>query len=236
MKTRLQKKRERDSLKQAGRYLLLTLTGLFLLVRFGLPSLINLAAFISDLSVSRQPPETPAELPPAPPALLPLPEATNSASITVAGYTDPGLTVKLTRGGIAIEETIAGNDGSFEFKATVLNEGDNEFFAEAVNSRGTAGEPSKIFRVVYDPQPPPLTIDQPHSGQRFFDKDSPITVAGNTEPDSQLTLNGRFIRVDADGRFNTAWPLSGGDNQLDFVVRDPAGNETKKILTVNYTP
>jgi len=30
--------------------------------------------------------------------------------------------------------------------------------------------------------------------------------------------------------------LAEGDNQLDFLVRDPAGNETKKLLTVNYTP
>ena len=27
-----------------------------------------------------------------------------------------------------------------------------------------------------------------------------------------------------------------GDNQLDFLARDSAGNETKKLLTVNYTP
>src|SRR3989344_6002627 len=116
MQSRLQRKREKDSLRQAGKYILLTLVTLFLVVKFGLPSLIRLSAFIGDLKSSSQPIEKSDSLAPAAPTLLPLPEATNSAKINVAGYGEAGAAIKLSRGGISIEETIADSDGKFEFK------------------------------------------------------------------------------------------------------------------------
>ncbi len=233
MQTRLQRKHEKDSLRQAGRYILLTLVALFLVVKFGLPGLIRLAAFIGDLKSSGQPIEKTDSLAPT---LLPLLEATNSAKINLAGYTEAGVTVKLNRGGIVVEETISDTEGNFEFKNAVLKEGNNEFFAEAVDSQGNSSEPSKTQLTTYDNTPPQLTIDQPKAGTRFFDKDSPMTISGQTEVDTSLTINGKFVLVDSEGKFSTKWPLAEGDNQLDFLARDPAGNETKKILTVNYTP
>ena len=86
MQSRLQRKREKDSLRQAGKYILLTLVTLFLVVKFGLPSLIRLAAFIGDLKSSGQPIEKSDTLAPGAPTLLSLPEATNSAKIAITGY------------------------------------------------------------------------------------------------------------------------------------------------------
>lgn len=236
MQTRLQRKHEKDSLKQAGKYILLTLVALLLVVKFGLPSLIRLAAFIGDLKSSREPIEKTDSLAPAAPTLLALPEATNSAKILVAGYTETGVTVKLSRGGIVVEETIGDADGNFEFKDVVLKEGNNEFMAEAVDSQANLSGPSRTYLVTYDADPPQLTIEQPETGKRLFDKDSPVTISGQTEVGTSLTINGKFVLIDSEGKFSTKWPLVEGDNQLDFVVRDPAGNESKKILTVNYTP
>lgn len=236
MQSRWQRKREKDSLKLASKYILLTLVALFLLIKFGLPGLVRLAAFLGDIKSSSEPIERSDTLAPAAPTLLPLPEATNSGKINVAGYGEAGTTIKLSRDGIAIEQTLASADGGFEFKDVVLKEGANGFFAEAVDENGNSSEPSKSYTVSYDSETPTLTIDQPEAGQRFFDKDSPIIIRGKTEPGSQLTINGKFVLINSEGQFNTNWPLQEGDNQLDFLSRDPAGNETKKILTVNYTP
>ncbi|MBU2051708.1 hypothetical protein KKH13_00695 [Patescibacteria group bacterium] len=236
MQSRLQRKHEKDSLKQAGKYIVFTFVALFLVVRFGLPSLIRLAAFIGDIKSSSQPIEKSDTLAPGAPTLLPLPEATNSAKIAVAGYAESGATIKLNRGGISIEETISDNDGNFSFKNVVLKDGANEFFAEAVDDQGNSSEPSRSYIVVYDSDAPILTIDEPEAGKRFFDKDSPITISGKAEPDSQLIINSKFVFVDSGGNFSTPWPLSEGDNQLDFATRDSAGNETKKTISVNYTP
>lgn len=236
MQSRLQRKREKDSLKQAGKYILLTLVTLFLVVKFGLPSLIRLAAFIGDLKSSGQPIEKSDTLAPTAPTLLPLPEATNSAKIAVAGYGEAGATVKLSRGVIVVEETVTDADGNFEFKDVVLKEGNNEFFAEAIDSQNNTSEPSRTYLVTYDAEPPQLTIQEPETGKRFFDKDSPMTVSGQTEVGTSLTINAKFVRIGSEGKFSAQWPLAEGDNQLDFLARDSAGNETKKTLTVNYTP
>ena len=63
-----------------------------------------------------------------------------------------------------------------------------------------------------------------------------MAISGQTEVGTDLTINAKFVRVDSEGRFSVKWPLSEGDNQLDFLARDKASNETKKTLTVNYTP
>jgi len=236
MQSRLQRKREKDSLRQAGKYILLTLVTLFLVVKFGLPSLIRLAAFIGDLKSSGQPIEKSDTLAPGTPTLLPLPEATSSAKIAITGYAETGATIKLSRGGMIVEETIADSDGSFAFKDVVLKKGNNEFFTEAVDSQGNTSGPSRTYLTTYDAEPPQLTIEQPEAGKRFFDKESPVAISGQTEVGTDLTINTKFVRVDSEGRFSVKWPLSEGDNQLDFLARDKAGNETKKTLTVNYTP
>ncbi len=236
MQTRLQRKHEKDSLKQAGKYILLTVIALILVVKFGLPALVRLAGFVGDLKSSSEPIEKADSLAPVAPTLLSLPEATNSAKISVAGYTETGVTVKLSRGGIVVEETVSDSDGNFEFKDIVLKEGNNEFMAEGIDSQGNSSEPSKTHLVTFDNTPPQITVNQPEANKRFFDKDSPIVISGQTEVDTNLTINAKFVRVDNDGSFNLKWPLSEGDNQLDFLARDSAGNETKKLLTVNYTP
>jgi hypothetical protein len=236
MATRLQRKHDKDSIKQAGKYILLTIIGLFLLLKFGLPSLIRLAGFISDLGSSNDPIEKQDSLAPAQPILFSLPEATNSGQISLAGYTESGAKVRLFRDGITLEETISTAEGNFEYKNVSLKKGENNFYTQAEDGDGNESEPSKNYTVVFDNEKPELSVEEPKPGQKFFDQDSPITVIGKTEAGSQLMLNGKFIMVNSEGGFNSRWPLSAGDNQLDFVSRDQAGNETKLNMVVNYSP
>ena len=87
-----------------------------------------------------------------------------------------------------------------------------------------------------DQEPPALEITKPKASDRFFDKDNPISAEGKSEEGANLTVNNHFVLVRSDGSFSTQISLTTGDNQLDFVAKDKAGNETKKIITVNYTP
>ena len=235
-KTRLQRKREKDSLKQAFKYLLLAFGLLFLLIRFGLPALINMAAFLGDINSSNQPIEKQESPPILAPRLNPLPMATVSAEINISGYSQPGSTVKLFLRGISIEEITADANGEFSFNKIHLKDGENEIYAEANDNQGKDSEPSITYKVILDSEAPKLEVSRPEDGQRFFDKDSPITVAGNTEAGTNLTINNRFVLVKDDGSFSATQSLTAGDNQIEVVVRDDAGNETKKSLKVNYTP
>jgi len=235
-KTRLQRKREKDSLRQAFKYLLLVFGLLFLLIRFGLPALINMAAFLGDLNSSKQPIEKQESLPILAPRLNPLPMATASAEINISGYSQSGSTVKLFLRGISIDETIADANGEFSFNKVHLKDGENEIYTKANDNQGTESEASTSYTVTVDSENPILEITQPEEGQRFFDKDSPITVTGKTEPELSLLINNRFVLVKADGSFSVTQNLTAGDNQIEIVVRDDAGNETKKSLKINYTP
>jgi len=235
-KTRLQRKREKDSLRQAFKYLLLAFGLLFLLIRFGLPALIKMATFLGDINSSNQPIEKQESLPILAPRLNPLQLATASAEINISGYSQAGSTVKLFLRGISIEETTADANGEFSFKSVHLKDGENEIYAEANDNQGQESAPSTTYTVTLDSEAPKLELSQPEDGQRFFDKDSPITVSGKTEPGTDLTINNRFILVKDDGSFSATQSLSSGDNQIEILVRDDAGNETKKSLTVNYTP
>jgi len=111
-KTRLQRKREKESLKEAVKYLLLIFGLLFVMVRFGLPALIRMAGFIGNIRSSKEPVEQEESLPIAAPRLYPLLEATNSASLDIEGVTDSGNTVQLFLQGISIKETVATGSGS----------------------------------------------------------------------------------------------------------------------------
>jgi len=235
-KTRLQRKREKESLKQAVKYLFLIFLSLFLLVRFGLPGLINMAAFISDLSSSDNPIERQDELAPQPPRLNPLPEATFSAQVNVIGFAEAGASVKLFVRGIGIDETVVSNDGEFEFSEVHLREGENEIYTVAFDDAGNTSGDSTAYTITVDNENPELSIDSPSDGDRFFDNDSPITVSGSTEEGVNLKINNYFVMVKSDGSYSTSVNLSDGDNEIEAIAIDEAGNKTRVAVKVNYTP
>ncbi len=234
--SRLERKREKESLRQAFKYLFLVFVLLFVLIRFGLPALINLAAFIGNLRSSNQPVEQTDTLAPPVPRLNPVPTATNSAELRVSGTSEAGTTVQLYLRGISAEETIADADGQFQFSNIHLREGENELYTQARDQAGNTSQASASQTVTLDTKKPELAINSPKNGDRFFDNDSPIEVSGQSEDGVNLTINGRFVLVKTDGSFSTQLNLSAGDNKIEALAYDRAGNETKVTLTVNYTP
>lgn len=80
-----------------------------------------------------------------------------------------------------------------------------------------------------DRTPPPLTIT---NIRPFFPY---VQVEGKTEADAFLTLDGQIIDVKDDGSFAYNYLLQKtGENVLEFVAEDPAGNTTKVRKTVQY--
>ena len=58
-----------------------------------------------------------------------------------------------------------------------------------------------------------------------------LRVAGRTEPDAKLTLNGREVAL-RDGRFDETITLKPGDNPVELIAADPVGNVTIEKSTV----
>ena len=58
-----------------------------------------------------------------------------------------------------------------------------------------------------------------------------VTLSGRTAPYASLTVAGRAVAVDADGRFRTSVPMPPWPTPVTLIARDPAGNESAVTLT-----
>jgi len=209
---------------------------LFILIRFGLPALIRMVAFIGDIKSSNQPVERQDQLAPQPPTLNPVAEATNSAQINLSGFSEAGTSVKLFVRGISVNETIASDDGEFEFQDVHLREGENEIYCTALDDQGNTSDTSKAWTINVDAEKPSLSLESPTDGDKFFDNDNPIPIKGKSEAGVEVRLNNRFIRTDNNGEFETSLSLSEGDNEIEVKAVDEAGNESVTRVKVNYSP
>jgi hypothetical protein len=65
-----------------------------------------------------------------------------------------------------------------------------------------------------------------------------ITVAGLTSPDAAVSVNGRLVTADPDGRFGTDLPVTLADNPLpiEVIATSISGERRWLVLTVIYIP
>ncbi len=57
-------------------------------------------------------------------------------------------------------------------------------------------------------------------------RQTPAPLIGRTDRDSTLTLNGKAVTADPDGRFELEYPFLRGLNTLILEARDPTGQVT----------
>ena len=122
------------------------------------------------------------------------------------------------------------------FKATELGSGLYYWRVAALDRFGLPGARSDTWRfaIQTDAEVPYLMIREPE--ERSIIRRLPITVRGETEPGTRLTLNGRPMVVAPDGGFERPYQLRRGVNELTFVAYDSAGNVTRRVRSVIYTP
>lgn len=235
-RSRLRRKEERRNLRRAIIFGSLTVILALALVFLGIPALIRMAIFLGNLRSSSLPVETQDALPPAPPRLRPLPEATNSAQITLQGFAEPGSTVEIFIGEMSTKKIVAENDGTFTASGIKLALGRNEITATATDEAGNLSQQSDKIIIAYDETPPELAIDEPSKGADLFGEKNKVIVKGRTEEGAEVRINERIVIVDSEGNFEYPLRLSEGNNLIRVVAVDKAGNKTKKEIKVIYTP
>ncbi len=77
---------------------------------------------------------------------------------------------------------------------------------------------------------PPLYVFEPHNNEVFHT--TRIHVAGSTDPDSHVLVNGRDFIADPNGNFDGLVTVNPGYNPIGFSVRDRFGHETQKVLQI----
>lgn len=162
--------------------------------------------------------------------------ATNSASLTVSGTAQAGMSVLLGQNGSIDKKTTASADGSFSFDVT-LNSGDNMFQAYIEDANGNRSDGSQATTVTYNTDAPKLEITSPQDGSTVSQrKQQVVTVTGTTDPQNKVYLNEQFLFVRSDGSFTGQFQLQPGGNAIHVKAVNVAGNETTKDINVTYSP
>lgn len=199
---------------------------------FGLNFLITIGVWINGL-VSNEPEEVQAreeffgtlfvDTPPS---------ATNSAFLMISGNSTEFDTVSFIINDEVVKETQVLNTDSFTEKIGALKPGFNTVQVIATASRQKQTKESEVFTVKYINTKPKIEISEPTNGSEVT-KDE-IVIKGSTDKNNSVEVDGAPIVVSANGTFETEVRLKEGENIIEILAVDEAGNEEKIELKITY--
>ena len=222
--------------RRARRRLYLAIAGiagvfLFLLL-FGVRILIGFSLFVDWIRGSSPQQQQSAVL--LPPVLDPAPEATFSARIKVTGSAQPDTTLIVYLNEKEFKKMTVPKEGTFQLEDVVLAEGENVMSAKVTDGADNVSELSNVLRIMRKSEGPLMEVTAPDDGKEIVGDDSRLTIEGKTEGESSVTVNGRFVVVNADGSFRYTMNLSEGETILNIVATDVAGNKSQIERRVTY--
>lgn len=203
----------------------------FILI-FGLKLLVSFSLLVDKLH-GTAPAEKQSQSVVLPPVLDPLPEATNSASLTITGKGDAGFTVIIYIDEAETQKLKIENDGTFTLTKK-LAEGSHAISAKTTDDKGSLSDLSNVLTVSIKRSKPTLTVTQPQDNARIVGDTNTLTVMGKTDADNSITINSRLALVQDDGSFTYSFTLTEGDNTIQVVATDPSGNQTNLERRVTY--
>jgi hypothetical protein len=154
---------------------------------------------------------------PAIPRLAPTHFLANGDVLSLSGRTTPSSEVEIRAGKSVRAAAATDADGTFRVNVPLAAEEEALTFAVIAPSGFTTTED---FAVTVDREAPGIILDPPPP---WLTAQSGLRVAGTTDPAAKLTLNGHPIAVSA-GRFDVSVTLLPGDNKIELIATDPAGN------------
>lgn len=170
----------------------------------------------------------------APPTLNPAVTATNSAQITISGYAQKNQKITLYLNSQQIDTTTVDGNNNFQFPSETLQNGQNTLQAKASGSNNMQSDYSNSLTILYLKNPPSLTIAKPSDGQTFSKgSTTTVSVAGTTDPNVKVTVNGFWAIIDAQGNYSYLYTVSNGDNDIKVIATDEAGNQTTKEIHIH---
>lgn len=206
---------------------------LLLLVKFGIPLLVNFSLFLSGQKTDEAS-KNESSLYLGPPVLNQTANATNSAEFIITGTASKNEVINLYVNGSLSEKKETEDNGNFSFKIA-LQTGDNKIKARAKKD-DRESDFSNELEVTYKNAPPSLSVDSPTDGQKFEKDQNTAQVLGKTDSNVRITVNGFWAVIDENNNFSYNLPLQNGDNTIKIVAQDQAGNKTEKEIKVTYSP
>ncbi len=148
---------------------------------------------------------------------------TNESLITVAGVVPPGASLKVNG-----QEAVVAADGTFQ-REVILREGDNFLRIEATDDVGNVATQELILHRKTTPPPLQLNTEDNATFQQ-----SEVQIIGKTEPGALVTVGGQVVAVSSLGEFQTTVNLQNGENLIEVVSQDQAGNVTRLQRRLNF--
>lgn len=217
--------------------LIIILGLLYTTITWILPTFINGIGFVKDKTnpVQRKTPES-EDASVAPPVLNIPYEATNSSQIDIKGFGTPETKVKLYLDDELVQTIDVDRKGNFIFEKVELSIGTNNIYGKSLDERDKESLPSKIFKLIYENDKPPLSINEPEDEKKIQGGAKQIKVSGKTDTKVNVFINNTQVIVDKDGNFNTDQILNDGDNTFTVKAQSQAGNITEIQRKVIYSP
>lgn len=229
--SRLETQQQKQFKKQFLVYTVLFFVIIILFFTFGLRILVNGTVYLTNMLYNQQDTKTGDDRFFGQLEVDSIPEATNSAQIRVAGFVSEYKRLDFYLNENKVEEKQVGNDQSFEVTINDLNPGQNELYIKAFADNNKQAK-SEVFTILYKTEKPKLEVSEPKDGDKTNKEE--ITIAGSTNIDGYIRVNNQPVVVDAQGGFRTTIRLREGENKLEIISSDAAGNEEKQTLTITY--
>jgi hypothetical protein len=208
----------------------------YFFLTWGLPALVGGLTYITHFNSKPVVKNTSDEDIAIPPPVLNIPyEATNTATIAINGYTTPDTKVEIYLDDELKTTTDVKSDGSFQTSDISLSIGTNNIYGKTIMGDKQSLE-SKTIKLYYDSEKPKVDITSPTDNQEIKGGDKKIRVAGNTDPQNSITINGSTVIVNGAGDFATDVNINEGDNTLTITVTNRFGNSTSVERKVKYLP
>ncbi len=147
----------------------------------------------------------------------------NNPLVRVIGTAPAGVTLKINNQTIPVSP-----DGGFSYDL-LMDEGQQVIQVSATDDVGNV---TTVERFVNVKTKGPMLELELAEGASF--SDSQIQVTGRTNPGAQVTVNRKIVTVGSMGDFQTTLQLMEGDNLIEFVARDQAGNASSLTRHVRY--
>lgn len=158
--------------------------------------------------------------------------ATNSAQILMSGAVTEFNEVEYFINNVSVKkEKIAAND-QFSEEIGKLKTGSNKIYVVVQNTKAKQKKQSEVFSVLYKKEKPKLEIESPKDGDTTNKNE--LSINGKTDKDVEITVNKSHVVVDLEGNFSKTVRLQEGENKIEVVATDIAGNEEKQTLTIKY--
>ncbi|GEM_PF-1093492 len=113
-------------------------------------------------------------------------------------------------------------------------DGENTAYVRATDYAGN--EHVEMVDLTIDTTPPDIEFTSPEDGIEELTYEEELMIEGTTHPEAELWIDGEMVDVDEEGDFSYTLMLVEGQNVIEVIAEDGAGNHRQTTVSALYLP